>query len=442
MKTGVTAFVALLLCLPVHPATADTPPDTLSTGFTNPADPARFGLLLDYRLPDWGYRTTTLRLFSNGSGLDAGREESGSAYANESIVHERVRESESRTWSYFANQSVFWSWSEHLGWGGTVRRHDLQAVANLGGKWRQYVTDRAALVGSTSMRGTYTESRPGSDPRPPLQVNRTLTSTTRLGAGLGRLRDVTPLLRALRISERLQALGREPLSAEATQHVARVLAQSEGYNEVYDRSGRRFWRDVLAPLAGGGAPLAPYEINYLQEVSGEVLESRNEGYTADVGLQFQTEARVDRLARVGFGPWLAGAWSHNLGLDHQVSLEFDSSYLTYQRHSESPYAYPQHQGQAALTARYLWVVADRISLQNSLGGATLYQRLPGPGFVLRDQSVTWTGACFFRIEDQVTLTPQVSGTWRRSFYGLGAPEDSRAWQYQLGLTYRLGGNLL
>jgi Tat protein secretion system quality control protein TatD with DNase activity len=68
------------------------------------------------------------------------------------------------------------------------------------------------------------------------------------GIGIGRSRDVTPLIRAQRLSERLEALGRPPLSAHQVQQVAQVLAREEGYRIVFDRPDRSFWRDVLEPM--------------------------------------------------------------------------------------------------------------------------------------------------------------------------------------------------
>mgnify|MGYP000337876300 CR=1 FL=1 len=73
-----------------------------------------------------------------------------------------------------------------------------------------------------------------------------------VGVGLGRARNVAPLIRAQRLSERLKAIGRAPLSPAEIQEVARVLATEHGYRAVYERPDRSFWQDVLMPMLDEG----------------------------------------------------------------------------------------------------------------------------------------------------------------------------------------------
>lgn len=58
-----------------------------------------------------------------------------------------------------------------------------------------------------------------------------------------------------------------------------------------------------------------------------------EGCRLDAGVQLRREGLNGVAPFDAFGPWLTATWSHNLSLNHQLSLEFNSAYLWADRQS-------------------------------------------------------------------------------------------------------------
>ncbi len=79
----------------------------------------------------------------------------------------------------------------------------------------------------------------------------------RVGIGMGRVRIVTPVIRALRVRERLHAVPQTRLSDEQVQTAARQLARRPGYESVYDRPDKFFWRDFFENV--GATDQTPFD---------------------------------------------------------------------------------------------------------------------------------------------------------------------------------------
>jgi len=157
--------------------------------------------------------------------------------------------------------------------------HNLVGNYGVGGGLNQYLGEGQFFLGLLGNGGQYYEESiiEVSDADEIRNFRRNHHFGIGPSVGWGRARDVTPLIRAQRLSERLIALDRPPLTSDQVQQIARVLATEQGYRTVFDRPERSFWRDVLEPMLDQENPLSPYEIFYLRDVLAEDIGPRREG---------------------------------------------------------------------------------------------------------------------------------------------------------------------
>ncbi len=431
--------VVLAVLLP-HTARAQ-PPTPTSIAFKDPHD---LRALLDYRLPDWGYRDGKLGLEMTGQGSNSNFS-SSTASARESVQLSWYRESEKRTSLISAGHGGSSNWLEtEDNPRGDLRISELSGSLSLNATRNSYLSERAFWMVAGDIGGGYSEERTrfDSDQNPQQNINttevsRSFSSSLSLGVGLGRVRNVTPLIQAQRLNERLQALGRPSLSADQVTDMARQLARSGGFQRVFDRSDRRFWDDVFEPLAGEGTPLTPFEVFYLRESVFEELGSRREGSEISAGFSASRSGGDQRNPVTTVGPWMNMAWSRNLSLNRQVSAAFNTSYGWREPARSTTTA---ETGSVNVQGNYLWVLADRVRWSNNLNGNLFYSESDA-GTASRMQTVRLNSSCSYYIEDRVSLIPAIQLSWIRAST-VNNRLDQRSWNFSLGLNYRLGSALL
>lgn len=113
-----------------------------------------------------------------------------------------------------------------------------------------------------------------------------------LGIGIGKMRDVTAVVSAIRFQQRLKQLNllKEDLSEGVIEDLAQQFYREGYYGEVHVRPAKFFWQDVQSTLAKDGVSLAgldQYADSYLREVPDELRFMRREGAVAGVQLQLQ-----------------------------------------------------------------------------------------------------------------------------------------------------------
>jgi len=258
-----TILLTAALLVPVPAAIAQT-----TIGF---ADPSDLETLLDYRLPDWGYHRWDARLSLDGSGRNEGdydRSRNHGLFTSSGFIY---RESEKRILRLSALGRGTYS-NEDRGWDAnedreemsyTHDRFDLQIY--LAGDLQRYVGTsdyfaRGLVSGSAMYRETGDDRMEGDETSESTHYTRRYDYSAAGTMGVGRMRVITPILRAKRLSERLVALGRTPLTPDQVMRAAEVFAQVTGYSSSYDRVSRRLWRDVFESVVDPDQPLSIYEI--------------------------------------------------------------------------------------------------------------------------------------------------------------------------------------
>jgi hypothetical protein len=439
-------FLLLSLCLGLmltSPALAQT-----SIGF---ADPGDLGPLLNYRLPTWSYRTWEADFSLNGGGHDARIAGEKSIYNSfntglgSDFFHSRQSEICTRTLraqvdGYYARSHSAQSDSENSG-------HTLMGRYNLGLDAKRYLGTRplGVIVGldqGLSYDERINSSRYESSTEETEQYSRRNTHGFEIGAVWGRARNVVPLIRAQRLSERLAAMGYRRLTAAETQQVAEVFATESGYQRVFDRYSRHFWEDVLEPLLG--EKLDPYEIFYLADVMREDVGIRSQGtevtatwkYTGTN--QFSSSATQEDHRR-NRDAVLIARWIRNLSLNHQVTASCGARYSFYNTNFQG-----EEYASLLASLSHLWNVADRHLWTNSLSydGDS---RIHGEA---REKDVRLSSAWTMAIEDQLSLRANLGThySWGRTQSDDPVPSDDIRtgwnWGFGISVVYHLDRSFL
>jgi len=121
----------------------------------------------------------------------------------------------------------------------------------------------------------------------------------------------------------MNALGVDAsLSAKEVQQAAHQFARRPGYEAVYDRPDKAFWRDFFRRTMGAETDLAPFDAFYAADVLRERLGRRREGARLVIGPQLAHQSKE----RVQVGAFVRGEWSENLSLRHQLQAEAEAEY--------------------------------------------------------------------------------------------------------------------
>lgn len=390
---------ATLSAPPVAAQPSEIPPDTLASPGPLPpldtlrgpvgfSDPARTQPIGAYRLPDWHYSTLTIDGgFSGNRGVSSNESGSDPSFTTDDTStdirlnvmpgYEGFWESEHRVVSLAVDPSLNLrrrSDDNEVRTGGEVLTGE-QTFSRLRFDVRnqftydRYVSENVFLRVQESVdfgyqRDSEEERRSDEPPSGAIDVTRTTFSydvRTQVGVGVGRVRDVTPVVQALRVDERLRAVGDDGLSDEEVQVAAQQLAQRFGYTSVYDRPNKYFWGRFFDRL-GRRAGLSSLETFYVAEVLREPLGRRRQGAdlvvspTLDV---FNGVGSEDRAALGGAA--VTARWFENLNLRNQLSARFGSR-LQYGLGD----AAPNREWRVSASGAWLWVLADRVQFNAGL----------------------------------------------------------------------------
>lgn len=409
-------------------------------------DPSADGSIFEYRLPTWGYWSNQVEGSFGGEGrrISADADESDgdqlefelggrSAFRHESDdqtvrLQFRLDSSHARVTSETRNGT---NPSEKR-----VRR-DYHAEAAVITRWDRYFAPQVAWILGGEAQTDYRESMlevPGSTDT---EVRRAAQLAIEAGVAVGRVRDVTPVLRAERVAERFVALGRPRPSRAQVLALADQIARREGYVVVYERHEKFFWPAVLAELAVESG-FTPFEILYLIEVLEEPLAVRSQGQVIELTVERSRRTSDTSTDYTGTTLRAAAHWSHNLTLTHQLSAAATVSHVEFDTSVELGPERSTIDEVWGVSVAHLWEIADRLVVRTELEFEHLTEELVDTRETDGDRFSLELTADYF-VEDHLSLRPFVF--WRstrdeRTIAGDPSTNwDSDSWSFGLSITY-------
>jgi hypothetical protein len=154
-----------------------------------------------------------------------------------------------------------------------------------------------------------------------------------IGLGIGKRRNVTPVVSAIRFQERLKQLNmlNGDLSDKTIEDLAQQFYKQTYYSTVHERPDKYFWQDIEKTLLQDGVTLKDlnmYADNYLRESINEVRFLRSEALMA--GLNLRAQYQNQYYSESGSGSHISEqfltlgevyfTYSHQMNLNSQLNI--------------------------------------------------------------------------------------------------------------------------
>ncbi|MEJ2053071.1 MAG: hypothetical protein P8X42_04040 [Calditrichaceae bacterium] len=390
MKFFLSVFLILLFCTSSF---AQKKINTL-VHKSKTIDPGYQHLIYDYRIPDWGYHRFYMNFSTNlyGNDYNYGPDSYYSEYKSSQYQGRfqpyfySYRTSERYIFSIYSTLSSDYQYDQNR----RESEYDIQKDIyryfnnnfNINGNLNQYIGRLFYLSYNTSNTFQYYENRDHSR-----NIDKDLNTTSsskntyirreydlnaRFGFGLGRIRNVNPVFRALRFNERLKDLGKtKGLTESEVKSLIYLYAHETAYNSTFDRSKKYFYEALPEKVTNQIKNLQPWEMLYLDEVSDEIIGTRNEGFEIDAGIQLTHQHAIYTNVSGSGELTLVGAYAeqryyHNISPGYQIGTRIDVSYLKVL--NENTMA--NYFGRGTATIMNLWNITDRMLMDLSLGYET------------------------------------------------------------------------
>lgn len=371
-------------------------------------DPQHHHLIYDYRIPDWGYHRLYLYFYASlyGNDEDNDKNPSEREYTNSQYYgrfqpyFNLYQTSEKYIFSLYSFVNSSYQYYQYR----DEDDNDIQKSIdrsfdhdfNLNGNLNQYYSRLFYLGYNTANSFEYNENRgqykyidknigTTSDSKSSY-IQRIYKTQFRFGPGLGRVRNVTPVFRALRFSERMRDIGKTAgLSEQDIKSLIHLFARESSYSSRYDRSSKYFYEELPKSISKQIKNLQPWEMIYLDEAFREIIGNRYEGFELDGGIQFSHQHAVYTNISGGDELTLLGAYVdqqyyHNISPGYQIGF---NTYVSYSKplNDNTPIHY---MGRGTAEFLNLWNVTDRILMELNIGCETGFalidamRYLPGP----------------------------------------------------------------
>ena len=423
--------------------------------------PQKIAPILSYRLPKWGYSTFSFNLGSHGNNIMYKynlQERNLKSYAyNFSFASgfESYKESENSIMKFVIHPSASYNANknktEFLD-SSKIDRIEKQQEYTLKSRlqfnWdRYYYGDRYFIFGGEfyssyhESQSKLTEWSSANLSRNALSdrkiIKRYYTWNSKIGIGYGRVRNVTPLIRALRLQERYATIkDNATFTDNEIQLVAQEIAKKSGYALVYDRYDKYFWNNILDKVEAI-SELAPFEVFYLADVLRENMGARFEGWDVSSGFLINGTKKVDTK----IGVFLQGQWYKNLSLENQLSIAGYGNYAKYIDENISRKAI----GNFEIGLKHLWAISDRILWETGLNSGLTIQKIAGypsdNSMWYEDYHLSFVSSFTYYIENNLYLRFESRYLWDKYDKKLTNNYFQSRFNYTLGITYYLDRKL-
>ncbi|MBL7959471.1 hypothetical protein JNL27_04450 [bacterium] len=342
--------------------------------------------LKDFRLPDWGYTSTKLTLDVTALGQNRKSDGRSDYTSNQTFTltpfYSYFRESEQRkvTFDAYMNSRFLFSKSRYDNSDGdyrwTTKLNSNRWQLHLKNENRSFFSGNYYRItpefnyndDRDEYKNTYEDysTFPYRDKNKSTYDSRYYDAKLSLAFGIGRIRNVTPVVRALRLNERLKAFDKDlELDQSELEQAAVEFTRFPGYQNTYDRPDRFFWKSFPEKLS----TLTPFETHYLNDVFDEVVGLRLQGSEIDLGARI---TRIDVLHKVKSeydnatsklkatfaGPELSARLYNNYSLKGQIGFTGQGNWDF--RMNEKDYNPIKNAVQFLIGAEHLYVISDHV----------------------------------------------------------------------------------
>lgn len=381
------AGLFVLFCIPFQSIAQE------SVGFSSPDN---IQPLLDYRLPEWGYSNFFVDFSTNGNLINRQSDAEQNSVANQQISsqiishYRRYRESEGRISDYSISPFIDYSLFDQSSFSGNEEYEKDFQLTFFWNFNEKFYRNNSDLFFTGSFFGTIRQSNIQDEEHfqeviniDESRLNRSFDPHVSIGIGYGRLRNVNPVIRSLRMNERLNSINAgRTLNQNDIIGAAEQFTRLNGYRSVYDRPQKHFWGDMDNLLSADLAALDAFDLLYLTDVTQETIGSREEGWeisaiaTLHHSLSYSrdedklTGVSGSRISKSTFlAPTISGSWSKNLSLKHQIGVNGTFQYeMKLDDMEESLFGGDSNS--LFISINWLYTITDRI-LTNS---TVAYQR--------------------------------------------------------------------
>ena len=233
------------------------------------------------------------------------------------------------------NESYSYSYSEQQYLDSTLthnRNKFNQFILSLQGSYGKYFSNHYMFYSfgstiSTNIRNNYFDNSRTSHYEGDQLQNYDIS----IGIGWGKIRDVTPVVSAIRLQERLKQLNllNNDLSENTIEDLSEQFSKSIYYSQVHDRADKFFWQDIEKALLNDGISLAglnQYGSSYLREVPNEIRFLRNEGIMTGCKIMISYDHDYSAYFDVFDPEHLNILGNVYLNLSHQLNLNSQFRY--------------------------------------------------------------------------------------------------------------------
>lgn len=292
------------------------------------------------------------------------------------------------------------------------------------------------------------------------RIDRVYRGTFQLGVGTGHLRDVSPMIRALRWHRRYRQVTGRLFDATDIHALARHFTRRPGYVGLYDRPEKYFYAELPDAIAATLQDLEFAEALYVTDAFREAIGRRREGSQLQGALRFDygnswnsREVRDYELALLG--PSIAWRWSRNYHPRVQIGSRMQTAlYKVMNRNTGMRYV-----GEGRVECQLLWSVLDRIIVVGEIGWETTFGHREHPDAIRdvwqRGDRYTISLTAEYFLENRVAFITNGHGAFLER-WSTGEPGDLRYhvpyitpdfgdmtnWVMTFGLRYYFGRSWL
>ncbi len=299
----------------------------------------KLNIIKNYRLKNWDISKFDLDLSAAGDLTDS-NVDTKNLQLNLDPYYERLIESDKRTFTFNNDFSTNYDLSKYETGSVESNGNRISFSDDMYTSWRMYFSDLFSIKTSALISAVYTNDR--SDDKDEingdsneLYESTRLQGTVFLGFGIGRIYNVTPVIRALRINERMKEMGKQELSSEEIEDVAFLISREDDYDFYFQRPDKFFWRDISGKTHGKLDNMTVLEYEYMKESMLENIGHRYEGIAFDAGLSLYRYTKRDyersdslfsndRTENFRFGPSINFDYYNNLTTSLQIGFTYSA----------------------------------------------------------------------------------------------------------------------